>query len=491
VLGIADKLTGGAASKVAGMAQKVLGKAAGLLAFVVNTAKGLASRAISTAKGWATKALNAAKNVGKKAFETAKTAATKAFETAKSWGSKALSKAKSAATKAFSTAKSWGSKAISTAKSWGSKAWGTAKSWGSKAVSTAKSLGSKTWGVAKAVGNKVGGFARGVGRTATKVAKAVGLDKAYNAAKSTGTKALGIAKSAAAGLAKRFGPVIDVAKKGGELLANAAPAILSAPAFIGCKILGCAVPQATKKGGQTTKEATDFTTDVMPGVSTVKDTCRCLTGENVVTGEAEGAGGRIMGCIWAAVDVASVIVGLVTFGGGTAAIQAIKTAAKTGLKAMVKTLGKISFRKLVDLAIDLLRGGWKKITGKAAKEAAEKAAKEAAEKAAKEAAEKAAKEAAEKELKKKIAECEALHAAYKALEPCRKCTRNDTSEERAVKIACISAVVAGRNKYLAEKCDYVLPGSIARGSARAEQGHRNQVAQYLAMLAKCSTLPTR
>lgn len=47
-----------------------------------------------------------------------------------------------------------------------------------------------------------------------------------------------------------------MAKKGGELLASAAPAILSAPAFIGCKTLGCAVPQATKKEGQTRRSPT-------------------------------------------------------------------------------------------------------------------------------------------------------------------------------------------------------------------------------------------
>ena len=55
----------------------------------------------------------------------------------------------------------------------------------------------------------------------------------------------------------------------------------------------------------------------------------------------------------------------------------------------------------------------------------------------------------------------------------------------------VSAEIAGRRKYLAEKCDYVLPGSIARGSAVAERGHRLQVAALVKALAKCSTLPTK
>jgi hypothetical protein len=107
-----------------------------------------------------------------------------------------------------------------------------------------------------------------------------------------------------------------------------------------------------------------------------------------------------------------------------------------------------------------------------------------------EAAEKAAKEAAEKELKRRIAECEAIWASYKLLGNCRGCSKTDSLAERAAKIACITAVLAGRRRYLAERCDYVLPGSIARGSADAERGHGIAVTQLVQMLAKCSTLPT-
>ena len=122
--------------------------------------------------------------------------------------------------------------------------------------------------------------------------------------------------------------------------------------------------------------------------------------------------------------------------------------------------------------------------------AVEETTEEAAEKSVKESAEHATKEAAEKELKERIAECEAIWASYKALGSCRACNRADSPAERAAKIACITAVLVGRRRYLAEKCDYVLPGSIARGSTVAERGHKTQVVQIEQMLAKCASLPT-
>lgn len=366
LLGVADKLTGGAASKVAGAAKKVLGKAAGLLSWVVSTAKSLASKAINTAKNLGAKALSTAKSAASKAWQTAKRGASKGLATAKSLGTKAFNTAKSLGTKAWNTAKQLGSKAVSTAKSWAGKAWSTAKSWGGKAWGAIKSGAGKAWNATKSAAGKVWGAAKDLGRGALKVAKAVGLDKAWNTAKSWGGKAIGVVKQAAGALKKRFQPVLDVVGKGAELLSKAAPAILSAPAFLACKVLGCATPKLVNKGSQTSKEATDFATDVIPGVSTVKDACRCLTGENIVTGKEEGLGGRIMGCIWAAVDVASVIVGIFTAGTGTVAIQAIKTAAKAGLKALVKA-GLKGFKAMVKAAIDLVKRAWKKIVGKSEK----------------------------------------------------------------------------------------------------------------------------
>jgi phage-related protein len=364
VLELADKLTGGVASKVAGVASKILDKAAGVLSWVMNTAKSLASKAINTAKDLGAKAISAAKNAAAKAWQTAKQGAATALNTAKQWGTKAFNTAKSLATQAWSTAKQWGTKAVSTAKSWAGKAWSTAKSWGGKAWGAIKSGAGKVWNATKSAGKKAWGYAKGVGRGALKVAKAVGLDKAWNTAKNLGGKALGAVKSAAAALKKRFQPVLDVVGKGAELLKKAAPAILGGPAFLACKVLGCATPKLVNKGNQTSKEAADIATDVIPGVSTVKDTCRCLTGDNIVTGKEESAGGRIMGCIWAAVDIASIIAGLVSGGTGTVAVQAIKTAARAGLRAMIKTIGKLGFRGLVDLAIDLVKRAWKKLLTK-------------------------------------------------------------------------------------------------------------------------------
>ncbi len=88
-----------------------------------------------------------------------------------------------------------------------------------------------------------------------------------------------------------------------------------------------------------------------------------------------------------------------------------------------------------------------------------------------------------------IADCIALHTAYKAIE-CPSCKGTDTQEERAAKIACISAQILGREAYLLHGCDYILPGSISRGSSVAESGHRTQVEQLKRMLEKCTTLPT-
>ena len=107
------------------------------------------------------------------------------------------------------------------------------------------------------------------------------------------------------------------------------------------------------------------------------------------------------------------------------------------------------------------------------------------------AAEKTAKEAAEKALKDRIAECIAIHGAYKALGNCRSCSADDTPAERATKIACITAVIAGRGAYLKKDCDDVLEGSILRGSDKAKRGHQIQLEQFVKMLAKCSTLPTK
>lgn len=85
--------------------------------------------------------------------------------------------------------------------------------------------------------------------------------------------------------------------------------------------------------------------------------------------------------------------------------------------------------------------------------------------AARWAAARAAAAAAAKKAAKKIAECEAIHQAYKAVEKnCRGCNANTPGAEANKQCACWSAVLAGRSLYIMKKCDYILPGSIARGS---------------------------
>ena len=93
---------------------------------------------------------------------------------------------------------------------------------------------------------------------------------------------------------------------------------------------------------------------------------------------------------------------------------------------------------------------------------------------------------------KKNAECLATWTAYKALK-CKGCDGCKTKAEAAANAACLTLEVAGRAAYLKLRCDYVLAGSIARGSKKAEAGHRIELANKTKALAKCTakvaTLP--
>ena len=92
---------------------------------------------------------------------------------------------------------------------------------------------------------------------------------------------------------------------------------------------------------------------------------------------------------------------------------------------------------------------------------------------------------------KKVAKCEAIHAAYSALN-CKGCGSCSKDEAKA-NAACLTAEVAGRAAFLKSKCDYALAGSIAKGSALAEKGHQIQLVEKSTALAKCiaiiATLP--
>jgi hypothetical protein len=126
---------------------------------------------------------------------------------------------------------------------------------------------------------------------------------------------------------------------------------------------------------------------------------------------------------------------------------------------------------------------------------AEKEAEKEAEKAGKASNKGAAsteQEAAEKlsaeELREKIEKCLALWAAYDIYD-CKKCKGYDTAPERAAKIACLTAEVAGRKAYLDNGCDFVLEGSRIKGVQKALAGHETQLAQRQVMLADCLRMP--
>jgi RHS repeat-associated protein len=93
----------------------------------------------------------------------------------------------------------------------------------------------------------------------------------------------------------------------------------------------------------------------------------------------------------------------------------------------------------------------------------------------------------------RVATCEAIYAAYKALN-CKGCNGCADKQSALANGACLTAEIAGRALYLKNKCDYCLAGSIARGSQKAEGGHRIELANKTRALAKCTaaalTLPS-
>jgi RHS repeat-associated protein len=86
-----------------------------------------------------------------------------------------------------------------------------------------------------------------------------------------------------------------------------------------------------------------------------------------------------------------------------------------------------------------------------------------------------------------IARCELINQSYKNLElTCKSCAnQNCTPEDAAANCACWAGVVQMRRKYLRMHCDYILPGSIARGSKKAEHGHNVQLANKIMARNMC------
>ncbi|MBL9136515.1 MAG: hypothetical protein JNK85_11630, partial [Verrucomicrobiales bacterium] len=176
--------------------------------------------------------------------------------------------------------------------------------------------------------------------------------KAWNAVKSAGSKAIQYVKDKASALAKRFKGVIDFAKTAGEY---AGKAVLVGYGFMtgtlqiwaACKALNCAVPalmQSTKS--KDAEVYTDTATDLIPLVSSVKDACGCMTGDNMITGAREELGQRVSRCVFAVIDIVGLVAGF--FSGGTA--TAGEQAAKIGLRAWLKRLLRIGGRELAEKA---------------------------------------------------------------------------------------------------------------------------------------------
>ena len=88
---------------------------------------------------------------------------------------------------------------------------------------------------------------------------------------------------------------------------------------------------------------------------------------------------------------------------------------------------------------------------------------------------------------KQAAKCAAIHAAYKAVEKqaagCKACL---TCPEYVKLLTARAAEIAGRAAYLKMKCDYKLPGSIVKGSKKAEANHRTELASKAKAFGNCA-----
>jgi phage-related protein len=412
LMGIADSLTGGLAGKVKGLADKMLGKAAGVLSWVLSKAKSLAGRALSSAKALASKVLSTAKDMASKAWGKAKDLGGKLVSGAKAFASSALAKGKDLLAragkaaadfgkKAFQGAKNLAGRALATVKEWGAKAWGVAKDWGGKAWAKAKELGGKAWDWtkqkagqawewAKGIGAKLAPFAKKAWEWAKKIGKAIGVDKAIAAVKSLGNKALDLAKKGLALLKDKVLPVVEKLRQArNKLMSYTAAGAL-------CKAVGCAYKGVMPKAGKTIEGGADLATDLIPVVSTVKDTCTCLVGENFVTNEKVGMAEQGMACAFAAIDIAGYAAAPFTGGATAAGAIALRTTLKGGIKVGGKILAKEALEAAIkkggrELAERLGREGLQELAEKLGKEGlqslAERMGKEEFEKLAKEAAE--------------------------------------------------------------------------------------------------------
>jgi hypothetical protein len=88
---------------------------------------------------------------------------------------------------------------------------------------------------------------------------------------------------------------------------------------------------------------------------------------------------------------------------------------------------------------------------------------------------------------KEVATCEFIYDTYSAAQfSAGGCTAATDCATAAAKASAKATEVAMRQNYLGKRCDYILPGSIAVGSAIKEAGHRQELLNAINRLARCS-----
>jgi len=91
----------------------------------------------------------------------------------------------------------------------------------------------------------------------------------------------------------------------------------------------------------------------------------------------------------------------------------------------------------------------------------------------------------------RVIECDLIWQGYEPLKNCGGCKATDSFEERTVKRTCWGTLALGRRLYLDMRCDYILPGSIANGSAAKEAAHILEWQKAVAQVKLCETKPQK
>ena len=88
------------------------------------------------------------------------------------------------------------------------------------------------------------------------------------------------------------------------------------------------------------------------------------------------------------------------------------------------------------------------------------------------------------QIMRQVKRCESIYVAYKSLK-CSGCKNCIFRRNFPKNTACLALEVSGRSRYLSMKCDYYLPGSIMRGTARSLRGHIEELLVKSKALATC------